>query len=117
MFRRFSRHMVHRLVLGSLVVAALFVAPGPRTHAAPAAGGTYTNPLDMRTQDGKRVESCADPSIIHGQTPGDTAWYMYCTMDPLGSWDTIATGDPNFHIITMHRSLDLVHWTYVGDVF
>ena len=42
---------------------------------------------------------------------------MYCTTDPLNDTDKNASGNFNFHLITMHKSSDLVHWTYVGDVF
>jgi arabinan endo-1,5-alpha-L-arabinosidase len=78
--------------------------------------GTYTNPLPVQIPNDGMVESCADPSIIRGQTPGDNYWYMYCTTDPLN--DNDKTGDNfNFHLIPMLRSLDLVNWTYMGDAF
>lgn len=83
-------------------------ASGPRT---------YTNPLEMRTSDGGRVENCADPAIIRGQQPGDDHWYMYCTSDPLGGADRGPNGNFNFRLIPIHKSLDLVNWIYVGDVF
>lgn len=98
----------------------LFVLPvGPAT-AAPASAtpvGEYTNPLSIQIPGDGTVGSCADPSIIHGQTAGDTAWYIYCTTDPLNDTDRNATGGFNFHLISMHKSYDLVHWTYVGDAF
>jgi arabinan endo-1,5-alpha-L-arabinosidase len=78
---------------------------------------TYRNPLDIHTLNGAKVESCADPSIIRGRAPGDNYWYMYCTTDPLSSDDRDAQGRLIFHLVPIHRSLDLVHWTYVGDVF
>jgi arabinan endo-1,5-alpha-L-arabinosidase len=77
---------------------------------------TYTNPLPIQIPDDGMVESCADPTILRGQTPGDNYWYMYCTTDPLN--DNDRTGDNfNFHLIPMLRSLDLVNWTYQGDAF
>jgi arabinan endo-1,5-alpha-L-arabinosidase len=77
---------------------------------------TYTNPLPMQIPDDGYVESCADPSVIRGQQPGDNYWYMYCTTDPLNDEDK--TGDNfNFHLVPMLRSLDLVNWTYMGDAF
>ncbi len=80
------------------------------------AQGTYTNPLSIQIPNDGKVESCADPTIIRGQTPADNYWYMYCTTDPLNGNDK--TGDNfNFHLIPMLRSLDLVNWTYMGDVF
>ena len=78
--------------------------------------GTYTNPLPVQIPNDGLVESCADPSIIRGQTPGDTYWYMYCTTDPLNGNDRTG-GNLNFHLIPMLRSADLVNWTYMGDAF
>ena len=76
---------------------------------------TYTNPLRIQIPNDGLVESCADPTIIHGQAT-DTYWYMYCTTDPLNGSDK--TGDSfNFHLIPMLRSSDLVNWTYMGDAF
>ncbi len=65
---------------------------------AALAAVTYTNPL---------IENCADPSSIRG----DNSWFVYCTSDPL------TDGDPKLHLISIHRSDDLAHWNYVGDVF
>src|SRR5574339_570630 len=81
-----------------------------------AQGNTYTNPLPIQIPGDGLVESCADPTIIRGQESGDTAWYMYCTTDPLNDEDK--TGDNfNFHLIPMLQSYDLVNWTYMGDAF
>src|SRR5215216_1034745 len=77
---------------------------------------TYTNPLPIQIPNDGKVESCADPTITRGQTSGDNYWYMYCTTDPLNSEDK-TNGNFNFHLIPMLRSLDLVNWTYMGDVF
>ncbi|HJR82108.1 MAG TPA: family 43 glycosylhydrolase, partial [Anaerolineales bacterium] len=81
-----------------------------------AKNGTYTNPLPVQIPSGGVVESCADPSIIRGQTPGDSYWYMYCTTDPLNDNDKTGSNF-NFRLIPMLRSLDLVNWTYMGDAF
>ena len=81
-----------------------------------ASTGKYTNPLPVQIPGDGIVESCADPTIIQGQTAGDTNWYMYCTTDPLNGNDK--TGNSfNFHLIPMLRSSDLVNWTYQGDAF
>jgi arabinan endo-1,5-alpha-L-arabinosidase len=81
-----------------------------------ASAGTYTNPLPIEIPGDGLVESCADPTIIYGQTPDDPYWYMYCTTDPLNDEDK--TGDNfNFHLIPTLRSDDLVNWEYMGDVF
>src|SRR5437868_6643934 len=47
----------------------------PPTYPA----GEYKNPLRIVTQSAGAVESCPDPAIIRSQTPGDDAWYLYCT--------------------------------------
>ncbi len=79
---------------------------------------TYSNPIRIDIPGtGRTVENCPDPSIIRGQEPGDSAWYLYCTSNPLHADDTDDEGNDVFHLITMHRSEDLVHWTYVGDAF
>src|SRR5688572_30106193 len=78
--------------------------------------GKYTNPLPIQIPGDGLVESCADPTIIQGQTAGDTHWYMYCTTDPLNGTDK-TDNSFNFHLIPMLRSTDLVNWTYMGDAF
>ncbi len=79
---------------------------------------TYTNPIKITIPGtDKLVENCPDPSIIQGQTPEDRNWYLYCTSNPLYAGDKDNTGKDNFHLISIHRSSDLVNWTYVGDAF
>ena len=76
----------------------------------------FTNPLRPVLAGGGQVENCPDPTVIRGQQPGDTAWYMYCTSDALGAQDRDpATGNYKRHLIPMLKSNDLVDWTYVGD--
>ena len=102
-------------LMGVLVIALLISSPV--LAASPqAASAKYTNPLSIQIPSGGIVESCADPSIIRGQTAGDNNWYMYCTTDPLNDNDKTGS-DFNFHLIPMLSSFDLVHWTYKGDVF
>ena len=119
----FGRVLIDRrrwwMLIASMLTLVLLGAPAPpaQVHANGVATGTYTNPLTIQIPGGGVVESCADPSIIHGQTPGDTAWYLYCTSDPLNDNDRNASGGLNIHLISMDRSYDLVHWTYVGDAF
>ncbi len=121
MFRGSFMILDRRLRLFSvmLLFLALFTVTFTSAGAvAPQQGtGTYSNPLPIQIPGDGMVESCADPSLIQGQTPGDTAWYMYCTTDPLNDQDRNAKGDFNFHLIPMLRSVDLVNWTYAGDVF
>lgn len=86
--------------------------------AAPVSAATeYDNPILPVIPGGGVVESCADPSVIEGATPGDAYWYMYCTTDPLNDEDRNSEGNFNFHSVPQFRSLDLVNWEYVGDAF
>ncbi|WP_166784882.1 family 43 glycosylhydrolase [Cryobacterium sp. TMT2-42-4] len=78
---------------------------------------SYTNPLSPEGRDGNVVESCADPTVLRGQAPEDTTWYMYCTTDPLNDEDLNADGDLAFHRVPTMASENLVDWTYVGDAF
>jgi arabinan endo-1,5-alpha-L-arabinosidase len=113
-------------VVAALALSTLW-AVAPVAAAEPAGGGsdTYQNPLPVRTQDGARVESCADPSVIRGARPQDRPantpinhrfWYMYCTQDPLNDEDRGKSGF-NFNPVPMFRSTDLVHWRYMGNAF
>jgi len=97
----------------ALMLALLGLAPS--AALAKGSTGVYTNPLTIQIPGDGLVESCADPSVIRGQTPGDTYWYMYCTSDPLSDTDRNANGDFIFHRIPMFKSSDLVHWVYQGD--
>jgi arabinan endo-1,5-alpha-L-arabinosidase len=91
---------------------------GPPPDAIMLEPTTYTNPLAIEVPNGGgMVQNCPDPSIIRGQKPGDPYWYLYCTSNPLNDQDVDGDGEFNYHLITIHRSLDLVRWTYVGDAF
>ena len=79
--------------------------------------GSYTNPLAPQIPGDGVVESCADPTVLHGQRPGDTAWYLYCTTDPLNDEDVDASGAPIFRRVPVMTSENLVDWTYVGESF
>jgi len=107
-------------------LAAALVLPllaGPAS-AAPAQGAKpakpvttdYENPLAPVIPGGGTVDSCADPTVINGQTPGDDRWYLYCTTDPLNDSETV-DGSAVFHRIPTMVSDDLVNWTYVNDAF
>lgn len=85
-------------------------ASTPTPLGPPPAAGTYSNPLQIAVGDGTVMESCPDPSIIRGQQPGDSNWYMYCTNE-------IFHDNAPLHFIPISKSQDLVNWTYVGDVF
>lgn len=117
--RLFTRRLLFML---PLALVALLASPW-RAAALPASAdaGNYTNPLKLRILTGPlagtMAQSCADPTVIRGQQPGDRFWYLYCTKDPLNDQDKDANGNFNFHNIPMFRSLDLANWTYVGDAF
>ena len=100
-----------------LSAASLAAATAASFAASLTPAPPRSNPLDIRTSSGQPVQSCADPTMIRGQTAGDTDWYMYCTSDPLGDWDQDGSGNYHHHQIPTFRSSDLVHWTYAGDAF
>lgn len=115
------RRFLYTVTVFSLVLMVSLVSTG-RTVAQTAnkqatATNTYSNPLPIQIPGDGLVESCADPTLIKGQQTGDSAWYMYCTTDPLNDEDRNATGDFNFRRIPMFSSQDLVNWTYRGDAF
>ena len=108
-----------RLLLPLVVVCATLTACSGLQGTASAAqevtarpdvpAGQYVNPLPITTPTGATVESCPDPSIIRGQ-PGDNYWYLYCTNERFTDYAPV-------HLLLISKSSDLVHWTYVGDVF
>jgi arabinan endo-1,5-alpha-L-arabinosidase len=101
------------LVLGG---SLLSVPAGAAANAAPTrSAGTYRNPLAPTIPGDGTVDSCADPTVLKGQRPGDRFWYLYCTTDPLNDGDLDENGKLRFHPIPTMRSRDLVHWTYLGD--
>lgn len=122
-----SRQTVLRLSLAfAVLLPSLFWVPGIRpmhpedidsAESTEAPPGMYTNPLHVRATVDGPFESCADPSIIRGQQPGDPFWYVYCTDNPLNGNDRAASGRLNDRFIPILRSRDLVDWTYVGDAF
>ena len=120
MTQRRVRRSTSTVLLVALLLTLGLVGPAYATVKADQGGknpGTYTNPLEPQVPGDGVVESCADPNVIRGQQPGDTAWYLYCTTDPLNDEDLDASGDLVFHRIPMMTSQDLVNWTYVGDAF
>ena len=106
----------------ALTSALTLAAPVGAATAAPGEGrgsnpGGYTNPLEPVIPGDGVVESCADPAVLHGQRPGDTTWYLFCTTDPLNDEDVDANGDPIFRRVPVMTSENLVDWTYVGESF
>lgn len=113
----------HRSFTTALLLLLLFGVPGLSASHVQAAN-TYTNALPLIDSNGLRFESCPDPAIIHGQTAGDTDWYLYCTTDPPNGAARVASranGIPRsdflFRFIPIFRSHDLVNWSYAGDLF
>src|SRR5215217_1422812 len=88
------------VLLGALLALTLAV-PATGAAAEDTSGwrghgknpGSYTNPLLPQVPGDGAVESCADPTVIRGQQPGDTTWYLYCTTDPLNDEDLDANGN------------------------
>ncbi len=112
------RAMLSMPLLLALLLPTVVGAPGVRpgiTATMDATPGLYTNPLHIHLTASGPFESCADPSIIRGQQPGDSFWYIYCTDNPLNGADRAASGRLNDHYLPILRSRDLTHWTYVGD--
>jgi len=87
---------------------------GTTTTTSPVQSTNYRNPITPRTSTGALVESCPDPSIIYSNT--DNYWYIYCTGNPLNGNDKNGSAYRD-HFITVHRSVDLVNWSYIGDAF
>lgn len=77
----------------------------------------YSNPLKPDVPGDGTVDSCADPTVLRGQQPGDRNWYMYCTTDPLNDTNRDAAGKLVFNKVPQMVSRDLVNWTYVGNAF
>ena len=77
---------------------------------------TYTNPLSLNDPKTGPAVSCPDPAIIKQNRGGYIVWYLYCTGDPLNSNDKDANGNLKNHLISSYNSVDLIHWTYIGDV-
>ena len=106
------------LAVAAIVAAALLpvpvaaAAPGTAARLAPA----YRNPLSLRLPGGEQAASCADPDVLR-PSGADRHWYLYCTSDALRADELGADGTPLIHNVPMFRSLDLVHWRYVGDAF
>ena len=113
---RLSALLAMLLMLGLFAPVSAVAAPNGNKVGGKNPG-TYSNPLEPRIPGDGVVESCADPTVIRGQEPGDTTWYMYCTTDPLNDEDLNTAGELIFHRIPMMTSEDLVNWTYVGDAF
>ncbi|MEU4238690.1 family 43 glycosylhydrolase [Actinoplanes sp. NPDC026619] len=72
---------------------------------AQASAATYTNPVSAGT-----VDTFPDPAMIKAK---DGKWYAYGTTNPIFN----SKGETGEHILPTIASTDLVHWTYVGDVF
>ena len=124
--RLFRSHRPYAvLVLSLLVLASIFSGCSARAQTAAELKQarnlplfpTFKNPLtltDPRTGPGV---SCPDPAVMSESIKGVNVWYLYCTGDPLNSNDKDPNGNLKNHYIATWRSVDLIHWTYNGDVF
>jgi arabinan endo-1,5-alpha-L-arabinosidase len=93
--------LVRTLVVLSLI---LLPAPAPAGAAAVSAAG-YTNPVTSGV-----VDTFPDPAMIRGR---DGRFYAYGTTNPIRS----SAGETGEHILPVISSADMVHWTYVDDVY
>ena len=81
------------------------------------ASSTYKNPLVLKDPKTGPAVSCPDPARIKQRKDGYDLWFLYCTGDPLNTNDKNANGNLRNHLIASYQSIDLIHWTYIGDVF
>src|SRR5579872_3106536 len=109
----------------TLLAAAMFVLCSISTYGQSSiqpqnllfpSSSTYTNPLSLYDLKTGPVVSCPDPAIINQNSGQFIVWYLYCTGDPLNSNDKDANGNLKNHLISSFRSVDLIHWIYIGDV-
>lgn len=100
-----------------LAVTLLLSLSLPGTGHAGGGPGvrTYSNPLDVKGSEA--VVDCSDPAMLRSRTPGETAWYAYCTSAPHNDAENNGTGTYPLHPMTILRSSDLTHWILVGDAF
>ena len=77
----------------------------------------FQNPLTLNDPATGPGVSCPDPAIMNETIKGVNNWYLYCTGDPLNANDKDAKGNLRNHYIATWHSIDLIHWTYNGDVF
>jgi arabinan endo-1,5-alpha-L-arabinosidase len=97
---RTARRAAGCLLLATLVPGAQFAS-----IAAGALLPLYANPVSSEV-----VDTFADPAVIRAK---DGHWYAYGTTDAVRQ----SAGDESLHYLPILRSDDLLHWTYVGDVF
>ena len=96
---------VARLLAATLIVPLLTTAEAVPAPVVPPAANTYANPVTAGV-----VDTFPDPTMIRG---ADGDWYAYGTTNPIFN----SRGESGEHILPMLRSADMVHWTYVGDVY
>lgn len=113
--------MVHvaLLVLLAMGAGSLFAQDTSETSKAQRLPifARYENPLKLNDPRTGSAVSCPDPTIIKQRVAVIDYWYLYCTGDALNSNDKNADGSLKNHLIASYRSVDLVNWTYIGDVF
>ncbi len=78
---------------------------------------SFRNPLSLNDPRTGPAVSCPDPAILKQQQTGYDTWYLFCTGDPLNTNDKNPDGSLHGHLIASYSSIDLIHWTYIGDVF
>jgi arabinan endo-1,5-alpha-L-arabinosidase len=117
---RMSEKIFTRLAAALFVLASMPAHPQTSTQGQEAfqlrLSTTYTNPLSLSDRKTGPVVSCPDPAVIKQNQGRSNVWYLYCTGDPLNSNDKDANGNLKNHLISSFNSVDLIHWTYIGDV-
>jgi arabinan endo-1,5-alpha-L-arabinosidase len=103
------------LIAGATPAIAAAAEPIDAAAVAEAPTATYSNPLNLQLPGGVSAEQCADPDVIRSQTPGDDAWYLFCTRDALVTGETDESGGPRFYSIPSYRSTNLVDWVFQGE--
>ena len=109
--------MNKRILLSALIGMVSGVLQPQLVTAQQTTPLTYTNPLSLNDPATGPAISCPDPATIKQTADGVDTWYLYCTGDPLNTDDTNPDGSLKNHYISSFSSTDLIHWTYIGDVF
>ncbi|GAB2853529.1 hypothetical protein GCM10022221_61270 [Actinocorallia aurea] len=92
------------MAAAALAAVAGLVGAAPHAARADTSDG-YVNPVSSGA-----VDTLPDPTMIKAK---DGYWYAYGTTNAV----FIEQGDDRERILPVVRSADMVHWTYVGEVF
>ncbi|MDQ2751177.1 MAG: family 43 glycosylhydrolase [Actinomycetota bacterium] len=110
-------HRILSAAICAVTTVSVLAGTAAPAQARPRVAPGYHNPMTLQLPGGARAASCADPSVLRAHSPADRHWYLYCTSDALTETETDGTGNLVIHNVPTFRSIDLVHWSYVGDAF